>query len=221
MKLKILGSSSKGNCHLLCSEDEVLVIECGIQFKSVKIALGFNISNIVGVIPSHVHSDHFKYAKDFEKAGLNVWKSFEEEPCVKSFGGFTVQSFRVPHDVECRGLLIKHRGVGKLLFVTDLSYCPYTFRDLDYVMVEANHCTSMIDTDSLGLHEHKSIGTHMNLDTTLELLRVNNNPRLKGVVLLHLSTNHADPVEFKRRAEEVVCCPVYIAKKGLEVKLSE
>ena len=221
MKLKVLGSSSKGNCYLLCSDEEVLVIECGVSFRSVKIALGFNVSCIVGAACSHGHSDHHKHVKNFEKAGIEVWHSWIDESNVKVFGGFTVQAFPVPHDVPCRGLMIKHKDIGKLLFVTDAMYCPYKFEGLDYIMVEANYDESLIDADSLGLHEHKSIRTHMSLSSTLELLRVNNNPRLKGVVLLHLSSNHADPVEFKRRAKEVVSCPVYIAKKGLEVKLSE
>ena len=42
MKLRILGSSSSGNCYLLEDESECLVIEAGLPFKEVKKALDFN-----------------------------------------------------------------------------------------------------------------------------------------------------------------------------------
>ena len=221
MKLKVIGSTSKGNCYILTNNTEALIIECGMSFQTVKVALGFNIMQIVGVICSHGHQDHFnyRYIPKVKKAGIDIWKSWKDKPTVKKFGGFTVQSFSVPHDVECRGFLIKHNSFGKLLFVTDASYCPYVFKDLDYIMVEANHDKNVIDVYSLGRHEHKSIQTHMDISTTVGLLKANDNPNLKGVVLLHLSKTHADPENFKQQAESVVDCPVYIAKRGLEVRL--
>ena len=34
-KLKVLGSSSEGNCYLLLLEDETLIIEAGITYKEI------------------------------------------------------------------------------------------------------------------------------------------------------------------------------------------
>jgi len=42
MLLKVLGSSSKGNCFILENEEESLIIECGIPFLEIKKGLGFN-----------------------------------------------------------------------------------------------------------------------------------------------------------------------------------
>lgn len=50
MELKILGSSSKGNCYLLDNGNDCLMIECGIPFKDVQKAVNFGISRIAGVI---------------------------------------------------------------------------------------------------------------------------------------------------------------------------
>ena len=58
MELKILGSSSKGNCYLLDNGNDCLMIECGIPFKDVQKAVNFGISRIAGVIISHEHGDH-------------------------------------------------------------------------------------------------------------------------------------------------------------------
>ena len=48
MELKILGSSSKGNCYILDNGKEALVIECGISFNEVQKAVNFDISRIKG-----------------------------------------------------------------------------------------------------------------------------------------------------------------------------
>lgn len=55
MELICLGSSSSGNCYLLNSESECLVLEAGLPFKEVKKALDFNVSKIQGVVISHEH----------------------------------------------------------------------------------------------------------------------------------------------------------------------
>ena len=44
MELKVLGSSSSGNCYILDNGSEALIIEAGIRFMEVKKALDFNIS---------------------------------------------------------------------------------------------------------------------------------------------------------------------------------
>ena len=58
MKLKVLGSSSSGNCYILESDTEALIIEAGLPFMEVKKALNFNVRKIVGVVVSHSHGDH-------------------------------------------------------------------------------------------------------------------------------------------------------------------
>lgn len=55
MKLKVLGSSSSGNCYILENDAEALIIEAGVSFKEVKVALDFNIRKIQGVVVSHQH----------------------------------------------------------------------------------------------------------------------------------------------------------------------
>ena len=39
MKLKILGSSSEGNCYILENDKEALILEAGVSFGKVKKAL--------------------------------------------------------------------------------------------------------------------------------------------------------------------------------------
>ena len=79
MKLKVLGSGSSGNCYILESDTEALIIEAGVRFKDVKVALDFNVSKIMGVVISHSHGDHAKYVSEYEKAGISVFKPYESE----------------------------------------------------------------------------------------------------------------------------------------------
>ena len=75
MELKILGSSSKGNCYLLDNGDDCLMIECGIPFKDVQKAVNFGISRIAGVIISHEHGDHAKHAGKCLEAQIPCYMS--------------------------------------------------------------------------------------------------------------------------------------------------
>lgn len=61
----MLGSSSKGNCYLLEYKNKVLILDAGVSFKEVQKALNFNIEKVVGVLITHEHMDHLKYATDF------------------------------------------------------------------------------------------------------------------------------------------------------------
>ena len=62
----------------------------------------------------------------------------------------------------------------------------------------------------------------MELETTLEFLKVNKSMDLRNVVLLHLSNDNSDAELFAARAKEVVgMADVYVADEGLEVKLSK
>jgi phosphoribosyl 1,2-cyclic phosphodiesterase len=54
-KLKVIGSSSKGNGYMLECAEEILLIEIGCRQKDIVEAINFNAKNIVGVIVSHAH----------------------------------------------------------------------------------------------------------------------------------------------------------------------
>lgn len=56
MVLKTLSSGSIGNCYLLECNNEILILDCGISIKDIKIGLNFNLGGIKGVMISHAHS---------------------------------------------------------------------------------------------------------------------------------------------------------------------
>ena len=59
MKLKVLGSSSSGNCYLIeANNNEKLILDAGVNFKIVQKELNFNFNGIEGVLVTHEHMDN-------------------------------------------------------------------------------------------------------------------------------------------------------------------
>lgn len=228
MKLTVLGSESAGNCYVLESQDEVLVMEAGLRLRVLKDALNYNLSNVVGCIVSHQHGDHFKYHKDYAKAGITIYASEDcwlssdysghrsaiiTAGCLYRIGEFRVIPFAVPHSVKCFGFLIKHPGMGTLLFVTDAAYVVNRFVGLNHILIEANYEDSILTND-------RAVGSHMSLDTTMKFLRANDLAHCYNIVLLHLSSSNSDAAQFERSVKKIAPnAAVHIADKGLSIEL--
>lgn len=233
MKLKVLGSGSSGNCYILESDNEALVIEAGLPFMEVKKALNFNIMKIKAVIITHIHSDHHFHWFKYVRAGIPVFEPFRngEQSLSLDNSQFKIQAFpnqdkdgKWLHDntdgteCPCYGYYIQHPDIGRLVYVTDTEYVRWRFQNVNHILVEANFSSTMVDTNSPN-YEHVLRG-HMSIETACEFIRVNSGPNLRNVVLCHLSQQNSDAEDFIAHAHSLVNCPIYIARKGLEVELN-
>jgi phosphoribosyl 1,2-cyclic phosphodiesterase len=241
MKLKVLSSSSKGNCYVLQGEKESLILEAGIHYKDILKGLDFSLNNIVGCLVTHEHKDHSKSLQDLIKKGIDIYTSkgtveacgasghrihhIESEKQFK-IGEFTILPFEVQHDAaEPLGFLIQHKEIGKLLFITDSYYCKYNFKGLNHILIECNHSGQILKENveqgivpiSLSMRIIKS---HFSLDNVKEFLKASDLKEVKEIVLIHLSGDNSDPTEFKGEIEKTIGKETYIAKKGLEIDLS-
>jgi len=229
MILKVLGSESAGNCYLLESDNEVLILEAGIRLQEIKVALDFDLGKVIGCLVTHSHGDHCKYARDYLKAGINVYTSketiaaanltghrlFPISPQPFHIGQFTIKCFPVPHGVPTLGFLIKHPNSGYILFVTDAACIPNRFCNLNHILIEANYEDSILTND-------RAVGHHMSLDTCLDFLRANDLSQVRNIVLLHLSSGNSDSKMFADSVRSIATkAKVFIADKGLEVNLSK
>jgi phosphoribosyl 1,2-cyclic phosphodiesterase len=129
------------------------------------------------------------------------WHLFETGATF-TFRDLEVSSFAVPHDAQDPvGFLIAH-GHGDLLsprrslaWLTDLGHAPAhvreRIREVDILVVEANHCTQMLQADTKRPWSTKQRigGRHGHLSNTAarELLESIVNPRWQHVYLTHLS----------------------------------
>lgn len=139
------------------------------------------------------------------------------EKQVRTYGEFVIKSFPLVHDVPCCGFLIWHPEAGNMLYASDTEYIKYRFKGLNHILVECNYSKFLVPEDAVN-RSHILTG-HMELQTVLDFLKANKNPELRSVVLLHMSSNNAAPMEFVMEAERAARCQVYAAEKGLEVNL--
>ena len=154
---------------------------------------------------------------------LNYIKAFEQF----KVGGFTVMPFDVHHDVaEPLGFLINHKDMGTILFATDTCYLEYRFKQLTNILIECNYSEKILlknmDNGSIGDSTGLRIAsTHMSFENCKEMIKANDNPKLKNIVLLHLSDSNSNAKEFKEVMEELTHKRVEIADKGLEIELNK
>lgn len=173
MDLKILGSSSKGNCYIFDNGDEALVLECGIPLCRVRRAMDFKMKHIVGVVISHEHGDHSAAVRKFLEAFIPAYMSrgtakalgidrnnlvhqVADHEMVR-IGKFSVMPFKVEHDAaDPFGFLIYHPAMGTVLFATDtrdLRYRPFRpdniirFPGVNNILIECNYRQDILESN--------------------------------------------------------------------------
>ena len=242
MTLRIIGSSSSGNCYILDGKDEALIVECGCPVKEVKVSLNWQIGKIAGAVVTHRHSDHSGYVHDMLWAGIRVLaladvfesKGVSNHPFATTIvpnngykvGGFLIQPFSVFHDVPCVGYIIQHAEIGKLLFVTDTAAMGYRIDGLNHIMIEANYADDIVNTNIecgnlSAAMRNRLFGSHLELETTKRILRRQNLSDVINIILIHLSNGNSNEKRFIDEITELTGKPTYAAQKGLAVNLSK
>lgn len=237
MELKILGSSSAGNCYVFDNGKEALVVECGISFNKVKEAVNFDISRIVGALVSHEHGDHAKEVQKFLDARIPVYMSNGTAESISSgnnrlvckmdecdvchVGNFKVYPFSTQHDAaEPFGFLIFHKEMGTVLFATDTYYLAYTFNGLNNILIECNYRLDILDANIAAGRipeklRYRTIKSHCSFDTCKETLLANDLSLVNNIVLIHLSDGNSNAREFQQGIHEATGKTVHIAEKDM------
>jgi phosphoribosyl 1,2-cyclic phosphodiesterase len=237
MKLNILGSSSSGNCYIFtASTGERLIIECGVQFEKIKRGMNFSLRNSFCIL-THSHQDHCKSISNLLHMGIKVWASNgTHEACNTlnhqnaqiavsglefTYNGFTVMPFDVKHDVpEPLNFLIYHPECGTFPFITDTFICEYKFPRTNNWLIEANYSQEIIDKKLLNdkkFLRDRVIASHLELKTTLGILKANDLSLVNNIVLLHLSDSNSNAADFKKEVERATGKYVHIADTGMEI----
>lgn len=239
MKLKIIGTGSKGNAYVLENEHEALLIEAGVNIKEIKKALDFDYSKVVGCIVTHEHLDHCKSANDLMRLGIDVYTGAKTHQKINGdvihrampiasretikLGNFKIMAFDVKHDaVEPLGFLIEHPDCGKVLFLTDTYYCKYTFPGLNNIIIEANYSKEIIDkkygpdSDKEFLR-NRILKSHFSLANCKDMLKANDLRQVNNIVLIHLSDSNSDEKQFQKEVYELTYKNVHVASNGMVI----
>lgn len=231
MTFTSIASSSKGNCYLVGDGETAILLECGLPFRRIKQALGFDLSGIRACLVSHEHKDHAKSAMALIQSGVEVFASRGTAEALGCgliapaadrvqfrVGSLEILPFATFHDgAEPLGFLIYSRRDGeRLVFATDTVNLAYRFPGVNLLALEANYdkdilarCRRMPDkVKDRVKNSHMEIGTLCRYLQTLDL------SQCRRVFLLHLSAAASDEGDFVRRAQravpahvQVIACP--------------
>lgn len=241
MELHVLGSSSAGNGYVLkSSSGECLIIEAGIPLKKAQPIFDFNPANVAGLILTHEHGDHAKHVKQYAESGINVYSSlqtlkkvfklnvgFELYP-LQSIGSYNIRRFNINHDaIEPIGFLISHSEAGTILFLTDTHFSNYTFPGVDHFIIEANYCEKILKQRIADVQTNAKVGdrvyiSHMEIETTIELLKASGTEKTKTITLIHLSDKNSNAEDFVRRVQLATgVSKVEVAEPGKIIQLNK
>jgi len=235
MSIKVLASGSSGNCYLLETEKETLIIECGIRYRDILKGLNFDLNKVVGCLISHEHGDHSKAINEIMNVGIDVYMSVGTKEGIDfkssathrinivkhgkryKIGGFDVVPFNVEHDVsEPLGFLLQHKELGKILFATDTYYLRNTFKNVDHILIECNYSEDILE--EIPPYRARVLKSHMSLETLKETLKTWDLSRIKDITLIHISEGNGEPKRFRKEIEELTGIKTYVAMPGLEIR---
>lgn len=242
MNLHILGSNSFGNCYILESRTEALIIEAGVRMADVKKALRWQMNKVVGCVVTHEHNDHAGHVADMVATGVRVLAlqevfnthGLDGKPFTKAvepfkgyrIGGFLLQPVPVQHDVPCVGWIIQHADMGKLLFITDTVTFSYRVDGLNVVMIEANYADDIVAENIANgsmpeAMRPRLLNSHMEIGQTKAILADHDLTDVNAIVLVHLSDGNADEERFIREVQEQTGKTVYAANAGMTIDISK
>lgn len=245
MRLKIYGSSSKGNAYLLYDEEDALLIEAGISWKEIARDLGAETRKIKACLITHEHGDHSKYARDIAEQRIPIVTTRETFEAIFAgvippqftpikagqlpiaVGEFKIRCFDTRHDaVNPVGFIINHPMTGDVVFATDTYYLPYTFKGVKTMLIECNYDFEVLEQNTIEGKLTKSmrdrtLKSHMSLNTCLEAVRANDSRILRDVVLIHLSNRNGNADKFRDTISTATKANVWVAHPGLEIEIGE
>jgi phosphoribosyl 1,2-cyclic phosphodiesterase len=223
MKLWVLGSGSRGNAVVVESGSSRVMIDVGFGPRVLRkrlAAAGIEPESIEACIITHEHSDHSRGAS--RAAWRWQWPLFVTHgtyvnsrlallgtPAAKfragetiSFSDVDVATFRTPHDAQDPiGVVVTERQSGtRAAICTDIGHASHTVRkmvrDVDILVLESNHDDVMLANGPYPLSVQRRIASrvgHLSNRECAQLVRESLTPRLKQVVLAHVSENNNTP----------------------------
>ena len=232
LKFLSIGSGSSGNCYLLYTETDCLMIDCGVGVRTMKKhfnSYGLQLSMVRHIILTHDHTDHVKSVGSLSrKLMVPVFstslvhqgiKRQALEPSMikliekgkpKKIGEFEVTPFNVPHDSkDCVGYYVKHEQVA-FTIVTDCGHVTEEIKNYiaraNYLVIEANHETEKLLAGPYPQYLKERISSengHLsNRDCAFAIVE-NATTNLRNVWICHLSDENNHP-ELARKTIETI-----------------
>ncbi len=217
MRLRVLGSGSKGNCLAVRGGGRLLLIDCGFSCREVTkrlAACGVPIDAVDGILFTHDHADHCSalrtlckcnprlalYANGNTADAIASCCGVEDGWCVFetavpfTVGGLTITSFSVPHDAsDTVGYLIED-GTSSLFVGTDMGVvtpaAKAALARATCAVLESNHDPELLARSARPEPLKQRIrgrSGHLSNDQAADAIRELNPPNLRTLLLAHIS----------------------------------
>ncbi|MBQ6136754.1 MAG: MBL fold metallo-hydrolase [Kiritimatiellae bacterium] len=208
MRIVPIASSSKGNAYVVEHDGAALLIDCGVPYRMLK---GIEVD---AVLVTHSHSDHISgletllrrrdvpvYANVMTAESVAASAHVDDGAFVcfengQTFGigPFSITPFSVPHDTsDPVGYLVRADGVT-YFHGTDigspLDSIGVKLAEADIATLESNHDPVMLRTSTRPPSLKQRIAGprgHLSNDQACDLVRRFASPRLRRLMLAHLS----------------------------------
>lgn len=228
-----LGSGSKGNSLLVCTDSTKVLFDAGLSFKQLKerlSCLNIAIEEIDAVVVTHEHSDHIKGLEMLTKQLsiptfcnsetakaiqhltnyeikfkiFNTGEAFEFKDCL-------IHPFSIQHDTVDPVAFTVKVNQKKLGICADIGFVTTSVKKnlegCDILYIESNHEPSMVHASARPLvYKQRVLGRqgHLSNEACGELLKEIYHKDLQTIYLAHLSEECNHPSRALDRAKEAL-----------------
>lgn len=208
MKVKVIGSGSRGNATIVETASCNILIDAGLTYKNISERLCGDVPNIDIVVITHTHKDHIGGLKSVLKKNPVVYTMADLENLVSydkinnerqfSIGDTSLKLFDLSHDSYCCGMIISDDD-KELVYITDTGYINKNVLEeivnKDIYIMESNHDVDMLRHSSKPFYLQMRILSdegHLSNEQALAYLKGLVGSRTKYVILAHLSLENND-----------------------------
>lgn len=228
MRLKILASSSGGNCGLVETlSGHKILIDAGLSFRKLEALLadeGVKPEEIALILLTHEHSDHVAGISGFGALRTPVYTTrgtagavgermaaWQIVPAQARWEvlGLRLESFPVPHDAaEPVGFVLEDAD-ERLVWALDMGHLTAANKKIlqsaTTLVIESNYCPKLLDADKkrpFALKQRiKGRHGHLSNDDTFNFLTQERSLLWQKIYLAHLSRQCNDAEQLAARYE--------------------
>lgn len=236
MKYCSIASGSNGNCYYLAKGEDAVLIDIGINTKHVEIRmarLGIDPASIKAIFITHEHTDHIRGLSVFSKryqipvyitpgsyegSRLHMPEHlihFISPNAQVNIGQLKIMGIPKFHDAKEPCSFVVTDGKVNVSIMTDLGRgcdnVKHVIQHSDVLLLESNFDEQLLQNGRYSYFLKNRIRSgwgHISNNTALELFLENRQPRLKHLILGHLSgeNNSVELVDelFRPHCEDIV-----------------